>query len=144
MKLKKNIVFGLMGLGITLSPILGTNIQASDLQANEENQIIPRYQYTEQVNATIRINETKIAWNVLVEAVGLQKLTGTATVYKEESGKYKAIKTEKVSKTTNSDVIIYLNNMPSQGQGKYKIVFSGTVYTTNGKENITVSQKSTF
>lgn len=144
MKLKKNIVFGLMGLGITLSPILGTNIQASDLQANEENQIIPRYQYTEQVNATIRINETKIAWNVLVEAVGLQKLTGTATVYKEESGKYKAIKTEKVSKTTNSDVIIYLNNMPSQGKGKYKIVFSGTVYTTKGKENITVSQKSTF
>ena len=144
MKLKKNIVFGLMGLGITLSPILGTNIQASDLQANEENQIIPRYQYTEQVNATIRINETKIAWNVLVEAVGLQKLTGTATVYKEESGKYKAIKTEKVSKTTNSDVIIYLNNMPSQGKGKYKIVFSGTVYTTNGKENITVSKKSTF
>lgn len=144
MKLKKNIVFGLMGLGITLSPILGTNIQASDLQANEENQIIPRYQYTEQVNATIRINETKIAWNVLVEAVGLQKLTGTATVYKEESGKYKTIKTEKVSKTTNSDVIIYLNNMPSQGKGKYKIVFSGTVYTTNGKENITVSQKSTF
>ena len=121
MKLKKNIVFGLMGLGITLSPILGTNIQASDLQANEENQIIPRYQYTEQVNATIRINETKIAWNVLVEAVGLQKLTGTATVYKEESGKYKAIKTEKVSKTTNSDVIIYLNNMPSQGKGKYKM-----------------------
>lgn len=144
MKLKKIIVFGLMSLGITLSPILRTNVQASGLQVDEENQIMPCYQYTEQVNATIRINETKIAWNVLVEAVGLQKLMGTATVYKEENGKYKVIKTEKVNKTTSSNVIIYLNNMPSQGKGTYKIVFSGTVYTTNGKESITVSQKNTF
>lgn len=88
-----------------------------------------------------------VDYDVNIEGTGLKSFSGTVTLYKEislGSGKYTKIKSETISVTARDNRITHEGSAPSKGEGGYKVTYSGTVYTQDGSEFVSISHYNSY
>lgn len=99
----------------------------------------PRYNYIQ--SAEIGVNPSDLGSSYVLSVTGfpsVTRTTGTLTVYKQNSsGSYTKIDSESIDESGSS--FTKYGTLASSGPGKYKIQFTGRVYTPEGSESITIS-----
>ncbi len=135
-------------IGMILSPALTVNAAVvTNTLTMEFNKVSPRYRFIDEIDAGVYPSSSSVDYDVNIEGTGLKSFSGTVTLYKETSlgsGKYTKIKSETINVTARDNRITHEGSAPSKGEGGYKVTYSGTVYTQDGSEFVSISHYNSY
>lgn len=108
----------------------------------ETGQISPRYTYI--MHAELALDASDGDYELYIDAISdVTKITGTLTLYKLNSSSQWVRVDSTVIREYDCEIDIF-GSLNNDGEGRYKLTFSGKVYTDTASESITISVKDSY